>query len=344
MPEKTLNDLPGELRKIYSKGYEAYQRENFDYAIELFNQILVREPANYECRQALRGAQRGKSGAKTGFFKRALSSASSSPMVAKGQLALRKNPQEAIQIAEQILNSDANSVGAHKIVAEAALALDMPRTAVMSLEVMHRNSPEDKDVAFQLVDACIAASDKPKAEKILNKLREVLPNDGEVYQKLKDLSARQSLDEGGYSKLGTSTSSYRDVLKDKEETIKLEQESKQVRSEDRNTDLLKDYESRVKNEPTNLKLLRNLAELYAERKDFDRAIEFFEKWPRWTAATILRSNSRSPPQRSNASTLNWPNLTPVLRTTPKRPPKSPLIATIFSSMNAKRAPKDIPRT
>src|ERR1700729_3238651 len=115
MPEKTLNDLPGELRKIYSKGYEAFQRENFDYAIELFNQILIKEPSNYECRQALRGAQNGKSGAKTGFFKRAFSSASSSPMVAKGQLALRKSPLEAIQIAEQILASDANNSGAHKL-------------------------------------------------------------------------------------------------------------------------------------------------------------------------------------------------------------------------------------
>jgi len=277
MPEKTLNDLPGELRKIYSKGYEAYQRENFDYAIELFNQILIREPANYECRMALRGAQRGKSGAKTGFFKRALSSASSAPLVGKAQLAMRKSPQEAIQIAEQILSSDANSVGAHKIIAEAALALDMPRTAVMSLEVMHRNSPEDKDVAFQLVDACIASGEKPKAEKVLTDLRKVFPNDGDVYQKLKDLSARQSLDEGGYSKLGTNTSSYRDALKDKDETVRMEQENKQVRSDDRNADLLKDYESRVNNEPTNLKLLRNLAELYAERKDFDRAIEYFEK-------------------------------------------------------------------
>ncbi len=277
MPEKTLNDLPGELRKLYSKGYEAYQRENFDYAIELFNQILVKEPANFECRMALRGAQKGKSGGKTGFFKRALSSASSAPMVGKAQLALRKSPEEAIQIAEQILNSDANNSGAHKIIAEAALGLDMPKTAVLSLEVLQRNSPEDKDAAFQLVDACIAAGDKPKAEKILTDLRKAFPNDGEVYQKLKDLSARQSLDEGGYSKLGTNTSSYRDVLKDKDQTAKLEQENKQMRSEDRNADLLKDYESRVAKEPNNLKLLRNLAELYAERKDFDRSIEYFEK-------------------------------------------------------------------
>jgi tetratricopeptide (TPR) repeat protein len=277
MPEKTLNDLPGELRKIYSKGYEALQRENFDYAIELFNQILVKEPANYECRVALRSAQKGKSGGKTGFFKRALSSASSAPMIGKAQLALRKSPEEAIAIAEQILNSDANNASAHKIVAEAATTLEMPKTAVLSLDNLHRNSPDDKEVAFQLADALVASGDKTKAENVLETMRRSNPNDGEISQKLKDISARKSLDEGGYGALASGKGSYRDVLKDKEQSVKLEQENKQVRSEDRAADLLKDYESRVAKEPNNLKLLRNLAELYSEKKDFDRSIEYFEK-------------------------------------------------------------------
>src|SRR5581483_5529651 len=104
MAEKTLNDLPRELRMLYTKGHDALQRENFDYAIELLTQILAREPSVFEVRKALRSAQMGKSGSGGGFFKRAFSSASSSPLVAKAQLALRNDPQEAMQIAEQILN------------------------------------------------------------------------------------------------------------------------------------------------------------------------------------------------------------------------------------------------
>ena len=262
---------------LYSKGYEAFQRENFDYAIELFNQILVKEPTVYECRQALRAAQNGKSGAKTGFFKRAFSSATSSPMVAKAQLALRKSPQEAIQVAEQVLNSDANNAGAHKVIAEAALALDMPRTAVMSLETLFRNSPDDKEIGLQLAEACANAGDKPRAEQVLESLRRALPGDGEVFQKLKDLSARQSLDEGGYGALASGKGSYRDVLKDKDEAVKLEQEKRQVQSGSASNDLLKEYETRAKTEPNNLKLLRNIAEIYAQRNEFDRSIEFYEK-------------------------------------------------------------------
>src|ERR1700733_2291522 len=142
MPAKTLNDLPRDLRMLYTKGFEAYQRENFDYAIEMFTQILAKEPYVFEIREKLRTAQTAKSGKAGGFFKRAFSSASSSPMIAKGQMALRKNPLEAIQIAEQILNTDANNASGHKLLAEAALAVDMPKVAVMSLEILVAGSPK----------------------------------------------------------------------------------------------------------------------------------------------------------------------------------------------------------
>src|SRR5437667_5867695 len=148
MAEKSLNELPRDLRVIFTKGSEALQRDNFDYAIDLFNQVLAREPGLYECRKALRTAQLSKAGDRGGFMKKFLSSASSSPMVAKGQLALRKDPAEALAIAEQILNGDPNNTGAHKIVVEAATALELTRTAVMSLDVLVRNSPKDKALAI----------------------------------------------------------------------------------------------------------------------------------------------------------------------------------------------------
>ena len=54
MAEKTLNDLTRDLRLQYNKGHDALQRDNFDYAISLFNQVLAAEPGLYECRRELR--------------------------------------------------------------------------------------------------------------------------------------------------------------------------------------------------------------------------------------------------------------------------------------------------
>ena len=161
---------------IYNKGYEALQRENFDYATEMFMQILAREPYVFEVRKTLREAQAAKTGKSGGFFKRAMSSASSSPQVAKGQMALRKNPLEAIQIAEQILNSDANSSSGHKLLAEAALAAQLPREAVMSLENLVGNSPKDRRLTFQLAEALAGSGRKTEGENVLVALQRHYPS------------------------------------------------------------------------------------------------------------------------------------------------------------------------
>ena len=112
MPEKTVNEIPRDLRVMFTKGQDALLRDNFDYAIALFNQVLAREPGLLECRRALRNAQHSKSKGRGGFFKKAWSSASSSPQIVKGQMAVQKNPAEALHIAEQILNSDPQSFAA----------------------------------------------------------------------------------------------------------------------------------------------------------------------------------------------------------------------------------------
>ncbi len=277
MPEKALTDLPPELRKLYTKGYDAFQRENFDYAIELFTQILAKEPYVVDCRKALRVAQNKKSGKAGGFFKRAFSNAGAQPQLAKGRMSLNKDPQESIRIAEEILNSDANNSGAHKLIADAALSSDMPQTAVLSLEVLVKNSPGDKDLNFQLADALAGSGEKTRAENVLEALRKSHPNDGEIFQKLKDLSANKTMDEGGYGALAGGKGSYRDILKDKAESVQLEQEKRQVKSEDVTEGLMRDYETRLKADPNNIKLLRNMGELCAQKLQFDRALEFFKR-------------------------------------------------------------------
>ena len=277
MAEKSLNELPRDLRVIFTKGSEALQRDNFDYAIDLFNQVLAREPALYEVRKALRTAQFSKAGERGGFVKKLFSSASSSPHLAKGQLALRKDPAEAIQIAEQILNHDPYNSGAHRLVIEAAAVLEFPRTAVMSLDVLAKNSPKDREVAIEYANALAATGEVSRAEKLLTDLLRQIPHDNDLAQALKNISARKTLNEGGYEALADGTGSYRDILKNKEEAAILEQQNRQIQPEDKAEMLIREYETRLKTEPNNLKTLRNLAELYTQKKQFDLALGYYDR-------------------------------------------------------------------
>jgi tetratricopeptide (TPR) repeat protein len=277
MAEKTLNEISREVRLLYQKGHDALLRENYDYAVDLFNQVLQKEPTLFDARKALRTAQTKKSGGGGGFFKKALSSAGSAPLVAKGQIALRKDPAEALQIAEQILNSDPTSSGGHRIVVEAATQMSMPRTAVLSLEILTRNSPKDKNLAIQFATALADAGDTRRAEKALVDFARTAPSDPEVSQALKDLSARKTLNEGGYDALATGQGSYRDILKDEKEAVQLEQEKRVQKTEDVTERLIQEREARLKAEPNNSKLLRDLAELYTQKKQYDLALKYYDR-------------------------------------------------------------------
>jgi tetratricopeptide (TPR) repeat protein len=277
MAEKSLREVPRDLREAYEKGMAALQRDNLDYALAFFTQALNREPAFYDCREALRAAQFKKSGGGGGFFKKTFGGLSSSPMVAKAQLTLRTNPIEAINTCEQILNTDPTNVGAHKVLAEAAIAADLPRTAALSLKIALKNAPRDREITMLLGDALATAGQIDEAESVLGDFLRAKPLDAEVGQRLKNLSARRTMNEGGYEKVATGEASYRDLLKDKEEATSLEQEKREVKSEDVTARLLGENETRLAREPNNPKLLRDTAMLHAQRNDFDRTLEYLNR-------------------------------------------------------------------
>ena len=276
MPEKSLGEMPRDLRDLYQKGATALQRQNFDYAVAIFQQVLQREPAFLECRQALRAAQIKKSGGSTSFFKKMIGGASNSPLVAKAQMA-KSRPVEAMVIAEQILENDPLGSTGNKILAESALAAGLPKTACFAYEILLKSSPKDYDLTMAYGEALATSGQIAKAEATYVELMRTYPQKGEITAALKNLSARKTLDEGGYEALADGSGSYRDILKNKDEAVKLEQESRSEKTDDVSVNLIGEYEARLVNEPRNLKLVRNIAELYTQKKQFDKALEYYER-------------------------------------------------------------------
>jgi tetratricopeptide (TPR) repeat protein len=279
MAEKTINEIGPDARRLHTKAVEAAQRDNSDYAITLFCQILEKEPGFYEGRKALRAEQAKKAGAtSTGFFKKMMSSAGSSPQIAKAKMALNKNPAEAMTVAEQVLVTDPTNASAHRIIADAAVALEMPKTYILELETMARNAPKDKAVVMEFAKAVgETGSNANVAEKILAELIRNSPYDTDLLQVQKNLSAHKTMDEGGYAALEGGEGSYRDILRNKEESVSLEQEKRVQKSEDTTERLIAEYEKRLRTETDNQKLMRSLAELYAQKNRFDEALTMYER-------------------------------------------------------------------
>jgi tetratricopeptide (TPR) repeat protein len=85
------------------------------------------------------------------------------------------------------------------------------------------------------------------------------------------------MDEGGYGALEDGTGSYRDILKNKEEAVTLEQAQRSHKTEDVALRLIEEYETRLITDPNNLKLTRSLAELYTQKNQFPRALTLYER-------------------------------------------------------------------
>ena len=275
MAEKTLVEIPVAQRELFDKGLAALQKNNLDYAVTLFVQVLKVEPAFYECREALRAAQHKRAGNRGGgLFKKLLGSANT---LTAGRLALRTDPLEAIQIAEEALNQDPSNMQAHDLLADAALQAHLPKTALLSLEVAFKANPSDRKLAEKLVEAHTQLGNRARAERLLRDLLAGDPGNPALNERLKNLLALRTLSEGGYEQLSSGTGSYRDVLRDKEQAKSLEQEHREVKDIDVVDRLLAEQETLLKADPENPRILRTLADLHLKRGDFDRAIERFER-------------------------------------------------------------------
>jgi tetratricopeptide (TPR) repeat protein len=276
MPEKGLNEITRSLREQYEKGLAAIHRNNLDYAIAILTSVLQAEPAFYPAREALRDAQFRKAGKRGGFLRKVFGTAGNSPLLAKAQIELRNNPAEAMQTAEQVLNSDPYSVAAHKIVAHAAKVLDLPRTGLFSMQVAFKTSP-DRDIALELGQALARAGQVDKGEAVLADLLRTFPNDAEVAQVLKDVAARRTLNEGGYGAFEGGQGSYRDVLRDRVGAETLERQGRQAPAADAASRVLSDYDAQLGREPDNLKLWRAKAELHVQHRQYDEALACYRR-------------------------------------------------------------------
>ncbi len=277
MPEKSLTAIPKPVREQYEKGVFALERNNLDYAIELLLAVLKSEPGFLAGRDALRRAAVKKAGASTGMFKKFVSSAGSSPALAKAKFLLENQPLDALFIAEQVIAGDPRNNLAHDIFSKAAVALDFPRSAILSLEAMRQDSPADKEVSIRLSEAYTAIGQNDKAESVFAALLKQYPNDPHLNEMAKNISAKRTLNEGGYENIADGKGSFRDILKDKGEANRLEQESRITKDAAQSQSLIEQYVARLATEPGNLKLLKNIAELYAQQKDYYRAIEYYHK-------------------------------------------------------------------
>ena len=269
MAVKTEKELSESLRAFWLKVVSAIELRNFGYAISLLQEILKQEPEFLTGRQLLRRAEVTKSkSTKKSFFN--ISTASIGVM--KAQREIKKDPKRAIEILEEVLEREPYNRQANLLLKEAALAAGWSEIGVFALRTLLEENPRDAKVLHELGRLYHDLGDHENEVEIYNQLSAINPLDAQSLRLGKDASARASMKKGGW----TQAESYRDLIKDKDEAISLEQQSRiRLTGEALDQQIAETY-ARHQAEPENLDSARRLGALSEQKDDFESAIRWYQ--------------------------------------------------------------------
>src|SRR3982075_1291348 len=219
MAVKTEKELSETQRRLWLKAMAAVELRNFGYAISLLQGILKQEPQFLTGRQLLRRAEVAKQKAgKKSFF-----NVSTAPIaVMKAQREIKKSPQRAVEMIEKVLEEEPYNRQANLTLKEAAVAAGWPEIGVFALRTLLEENPRDVKVLRELGQLYHQTGQNEEEVEIYNRITGIDPLDAAALRLGKDASARDSMSTGGW----TQAESYRELIKDKDVAVSLEQQSR----------------------------------------------------------------------------------------------------------------------
>jgi len=269
MAVKTEKELSEAQRAHWLKAVAAIELRNFGYAISLLQAILKQEPEFLTGRQLLRRSEVTKlRTAKKSFFN--ISTAAIAVM--KAQREIKKDPKHAVEMIEKVLEDEPYNRQANLVLKEAAVQAGWPEVGVFALQTLLEENPRDTKVLRELGLLYHDIGQSDAEVEVYNKITAIDPLDAEALRRGKDASARASMTTGGW----TQAESYRDLIKDKEVAVSLEQQGRmKLAGGSLDQQIAETYE-RHQAEPQNVDLARRLGALNEEKEDFETALSWYE--------------------------------------------------------------------
>jgi tetratricopeptide (TPR) repeat protein len=269
MPIKTEKELSQGPRALWLKAMAAIELQNFGYAISLLQELLKQEPEFLTGRQLLRRAEVTKTkSAKKGFF-----NISTAPIgLMKAQRELKTDPKRAVEMLEDVLETEPYNRQANLLLKEAAVAAGWPEIGVFALRSLLEENARDVKLLHELGRLYHQLGDHENEVEVYNQISAIDPLDPQAIRLGKDALARASMKRGGW----TEAESYRDLIKDKDEAISLEQQSR-IRLADEAIDKqIAEIYAGHQAEPENLDFARRLGALNEKKEDFEAAIRWYQ--------------------------------------------------------------------
>ncbi len=269
MAIKTEKELNEAQRALWLKTLAAMELRNFGYAISLLQGILKQEPEFLTGRQLLRRAEVTKQKTeKKSFFN--ISTATISVM--KAQREVKRAPQRAVEMIEKVLEGEPYNRQANLVLKEAAVAAGWPEIGVFALQTLLEEHPRDVKLLHELGQLYHATGQSEQEVEVYNRITEINPLDANALRLGKDASARASMSSGGWNQ----AESYRELIKDKEAAISLEQQGRMQLTGDALDQQIAEVKIQQEAQPKNVDLARRLGALHEQKDDIESAVRWYQ--------------------------------------------------------------------
>lgn len=266
MAETSLASLDPRVQRQFTKAQDALRRRDFDYVINVAQSLLQQVPGCLEIRRSLRQAQEAKAaGAKRGFG-RLLGSVAGW----RSGALVKKDPAAAMVEAEAQLSKNPAQAGFHRMLGEAAMASELPETAVFAFQGWQRLEPKSVDASLALGRALLAANQPDEAVRVGETALRLHPGNSDLIALVKDASVGVSMARGNWAEEGD----YRAKLANVEESVALEQTSRKAGDTEGRRSRRELLETRLSGEGDRVEILRELSQLCLETGDFVSASRY----------------------------------------------------------------------
>jgi len=271
--KKSIRDISSAMRGNFQKAVDAMNKNNLDYAIMLFKGIVQKEPGFIDAREKLRQVEKLKT-SKLGFLAKMTANMKAGSVATKGKMQINKDPMEAMKKAEDALSLILSSQGALTLLAQAGEALDTPFIAVEAMEIAAEYHPKDDNVLVKLAEAYEFAKLGTKALATRQKIAALDPKNMEKQSAVRAAAALATMEEGHWE---DKDSDYRSKLKNKEESVQMEQQDRIVRGLDDVKIVIDELEKSIASGQDSHENHRKLADMYQRAGEHDKALEHYKR-------------------------------------------------------------------
>jgi tetratricopeptide (TPR) repeat protein len=271
MSLKTERELSPNSRTQYSRAKDAASAKNYDYAINLLQAMLRDEPLFLDGRHYLRAVEINKHQSLSKFQQQMVGMKVASSAMKLSNVG-KKQPNEQLVLAEEVLALDPFHYKANTLVGDAGTALGYPAFRAFAFETLAKGKPNDKAILNKLAETYMTLQNFSKAEKTYQRILDIDPRDGDALSGLKNSSAGNAQQTGGWNEEGD----YRNQLKNKTEAEQLEAQSKIVKSLDAIDEQIALNQAKHEADPTNGAISKAIAQLYIQKNDYATAVLYYE--------------------------------------------------------------------